>query len=709
MSSLPAQSRTSTRALIAPIVAVLATAIIAIGIAPRYASSEQSGRDSLPGWVFAPLSSLDDTGSPDTIHFGSNIRANQDATAFGQHEPSIAVSRVNTNTVIIASKDYREGDVKHVWIDGSTDGGATWPVQVHMPGIPAQLDTQSDPVVVARDDGRIYVSAIALNSKQTQGGVFVTWTDDNGATWHSPSVAVFSIEVGVDDKDWLAIDNNPCSPYYHRMYMVYAPRGNNVVEQHSTDGGLTWSARQDIGVDGTEYPFPVVAHDGTVYNFMMSNWGPGQTGTVQITKSSDGGQTWSAASNVATAEQPNSPMRTGDTFRFFATIYAAVDLNNGSLYVTWTDSRNFASDGTDVMYTRSTDGGKSWTQPTRLSHDPAGVVRDHIVPVIAVGNDSKVHAFWLDRRLDPHNRFFDSWYSSSTDGGTTWAPDIRVSTSSQDLNVGLPAASGDAAGDYWGLDTSKDTVYVAWNDARSGDQDILVSKGLMSTNAANAPTPGCPATATPLPAATTTPQSLPTQVPVVPTVEIPGSGSRTFPETGKTVSSLFLDYWQKNGDLAQQGYPISGVMGEVSPLDDKPYTVQYFERAVFEYHPENQPPYNILLSQLGTFRYQQKYPNGAPGQMPNTSPGSVLFPETSKRLGGKFLDYWQSHGGLAQQGYPISDEFQEKSDLNGQTYTVQYFERAVFELHPENQPPYDVLLSQLGTFRYKDLYPPPPQ
>jgi hypothetical protein len=57
----------------------------------------------------------------------------------------------------------------------------------------------------------------------------------------------------------------------------------------------------------------------------------------------------------------------------------------------------------------------------------------------------------------------------------------------------------------------------------------------------------------------------------------------------------------------QQGYPISDELTEVSDLDGKPYLVQYFERAVFEYHPENQSPYNVLLSQLGTFRYKQMY------------------------------------------------------------------------------------------------------
>jgi hypothetical protein len=188
-----------------------------------------------------------------------------------------------------------------------------------------------------------------------------------------------------------------------------------------------------------------------------------------------------------------------------------------------------------------------------------------------------------------------------------------------------------------------------------------------------------------------------------PAVQAQGS-TRTFPETGKTIGGTFLQYWDRNGGLAQQGYPISEVIQETSATDGKIYTVQYMERAVFEQHPENQPPYDVLLSLLGVFRYQQKYPQGAPGQVPNTEPNSVDFPQTGKRLGGLFRTYWQSHGGLAQQGYPISDEFDEVSDLDGKTYRVQYFERAVFEYHPENQPPYNVLLSQLGTFRYREKY-----
>jgi hypothetical protein len=182
------------------------------------------------------------------------------------------------------------------------------------------------------------------------------------------------------------------------------------------------------------------------------------------------------------------------------------------------------------------------------------------------------------------------------------------------------------------------------------------------------------------------------------------AGSRTYPETGKTVGGVFLRYWDAHGGLAQQGFPISEEMQEVSETNGKVYTVQYFERAVFEYHPENAAPNNVLLSLLGNFLYKQKYPGGGPRQTANTSPGSVLFKETGKHLGGRFLEYWQKNGGLPQQGYPISEEFTEKSDLDGKEYRVQYFERAVFEMHPEKKPPYDVLLSQLGTFRWRAKY-----
>jgi carboxyl-terminal processing protease len=197
----------------------------------------------------------------------------------------------------------------------------------------------------------------------------------------------------------------------------------------------------------------------------------------------------------------------------------------------------------------------------------------------------------------------------------------------------------------------------------------------------------------------------------------PGSAAqpalcRAFSETGKSVCGRFLSYWQENGGLAQQGFPISEEIRERSETDGKDYTMQYFERAVYEFHPENTAPYDVLLTLLGTTEYGKRYGvAGAPNQRASTQ-NSMRFPQTGKTLGGVFHAYWERNGGLPQQGYPISNEFEEWSVLDGKTYRVQYFERAVFEHHPENAgTPYEVLLSHLGAQRYEDRYvarPPAP-
>ena len=78
-------------------------------------------------------------------------------------------------------------------------------------------------------------------------------------------------------------------------------------------------------------------------------------------------------------------------------------------------------------------------------------------------------------------------------------------------------------------------------------------------------------------------------------------------------------------------------------------------------------------------------------------PAVTYFPATGHTLRGLMRTYWQDHGGLAQFGYPLTDEFSELSATDGRIYTVQYFERNRFELHPENAgSPFTVLVGLLG-------------
>jgi hypothetical protein len=163
-----------------------------------------------------------------------------------------------------------------------------------------------------------------------------------------------------------------------------------------------------------------------------------------------------------------------------------------------------------------------------------------------------------------------------------------------------------------------------------------------------------------------------------------------FQPVGHTLKGPFLRYWQQNGGLAIFGFPISEEFQEVSETDGKTYTVQYFERNRFEYHPEFAgTPNEVLMGLLGVDTTRGRaFPPSAP--FPSDA-DHVYFRETQHSLSGPFLKYWQRYGGLAVFGYPISEELME----NG--YRVQYFERNRFEYHPEYAgTPNEVLLGLLG-------------
>jgi hypothetical protein len=187
----------------------------------------------------------------------------------------------------------------------------------------------------------------------------------------------------------------------------------------------------------------------------------------------------------------------------------------------------------------------------------------------------------------------------------------------------------------------------------------------------------------------------------------------TFPDTGKTVCDPFLTYWQTHGGLAQQGLPLTDAFAEVNPTNGQTYLTQYFERARFEWHKENAPPYDVLLGLLGREQYQAKYPGTAPPPFPGDPFNNPAYPqecatfaETGKTVCSVFLAYWREHGGLAQQGLPLTDVVFEMNPTDGKTYPTQYFERARFELHEENRgTAYLVLLGLLGREQLQAKYP----
>lgn len=194
---------------------------------------------------------------------------------------------------------------------------------------------------------------------------------------------------------------------------------------------------------------------------------------------------------------------------------------------------------------------------------------------------------------------------------------------------------------------------------------------------------------------------------------------RCFSETSQCISGRIREYWEQNGGLPVFGFPTTAQKEE--QVEGKPFQVQWFERNRLELHPENAKPYDVLLGRLGVGRLEQQNRNWTTFAKVTSAPaGCQFFAETGHAVCEPFLSYFKSNGlefdgqpgksyaeSLALFGLPVSEPVVETNSA-GATVTTQWFERARFENHPENQPPYNVLLGLLGNeIRANTVVKPP--
>ena len=175
---------------------------------------------------------------------------------------------------------------------------------------------------------------------------------------------------------------------------------------------------------------------------------------------------------------------------------------------------------------------------------------------------------------------------------------------------------------------------------------------------------------------------------------------RRFDETGQEVCGPFLRAWEARGGLVRFGLPITAEIEEGDPATGKERTVQYFERARFDHVPDRVGTLDeIRLGMVGSAAIADRADESpfAPIAAFADTDERRFFPETGHSLAGGFKQHWSATGGLALYGLPISEEFQEHNPQDGRTYTVQYFERARFEHHPEHAgTPHEIQLGHLG-------------
>ncbi|MFN8516404.1 MAG: hypothetical protein U0232_16290 [Thermomicrobiales bacterium] len=173
---------------------------------------------------------------------------------------------------------------------------------------------------------------------------------------------------------------------------------------------------------------------------------------------------------------------------------------------------------------------------------------------------------------------------------------------------------------------------------------------------------------------------------------------RYFSETKHYVSGRFREFWEGRGGLFVFGLPLTSQFAFTS-TDGKVYQMQFFERAVFELHPENNAPYDVLLTLVGTEIATNR--GGITPAVPNANlPGGGYDTVTGHNVPAAFQTWWNRYGGLQNFGRPLGEAVNEINEADGKVYLTQYFERGRFEYHPENlNTPYEVLLGLLGRER----------
>lgn len=270
--------------------------------------------------------------------------------------------------------------------------------------------------------------------------------------------------------------------------------------------GATGPDKTPYDCDENQFSYPVVGSDGTLYvHFIneqnMSEWTSAGNFNDQILVVRVNPDTFEVSGPYQVEmlydglnNYPISPFNNRQTvcnggWRLNAVGNIAIGPRD-ELYVVFADNRNgsifpyptFVSktDGscpagfntsTDVFITKSTDGGMTWSEPMRISGDPANF--DNWFPWVAVGKNGWVWVVYYDRRVSGNNTLTDAWVALSRDGGTTWK-EYRASEVSSDFfraYFGGPSFIGD----YNGIAVAGNKAYPFWTDARvRGDSDVFL-------------------------------------------------------------------------------------------------------------------------------------------------------------------------------------------------------------------------------------------
>jgi hypothetical protein len=400
------------------------------------------------------------------------------------NECSISVDPTNGSKMTIAWRQFNSvtSNFRQAGWGYTSDGGMHWT----FPGVLQNNIFRSDPVTNSNELGQFFYLSLQSDIN-TSFFCDDLWRSTNGGqTWveQSPDRG-----AGGGDKQWFTIDktNGPGHGFQYQSDDGINCSGGGVQFQRSTNGGVTWQnpitiphapvyGTLDVDTNGNLF---IGGEGSTFFCVRSSNAQIGsQTPTFDRSTSVNmGGFIGSGGINPAGLD---------------GMVFLAVDRSgtatNNNIYMLASVVPSGRST-TDVMFVRSTDGGLTFSTPRKINDDPVNPSKWHWFGTLSVAPNGRIDSVWYDTRNAANNTDSQLFYSWSTDGGVTWAPNVAVSNSFNPFE-GYPNQS--KIGDYITVVSDNTGANVAYSatfnfNTSSGqhEEDVYYVRVAPSTSGLN--------------------------------------------------------------------------------------------------------------------------------------------------------------------------------------------------------------------------------
>jgi hypothetical protein len=332
------------------------------------------------------------------------------------NEPSIAVDPTNSLRMAIGWRQFDDinNNFRQAGYAYTNDGGESWifPTVIE-PGV-----FRSDPVLDFTSGGKFYYNSLTNVTGDFACDVYTSYTEND---WGEKTYAYGG------DKQWMVVDRTEGSSNgnIYASWKDYLSACPPAEFTRSTDDGQSYDACAVIP-NGIQRGTMSVGPDGTVYVFGQDN--NGFRIAISENAKNDGSIIdWITPSvNLGGAiGLYDGPNPSGMLAQAWVATDHSYSATHGNVYALCSVFPSNSSDPLDVMFSRSVDGGLSWSAPTRINDDETG--NWQWFGTMSVAPNGRIDVAWLDTRLDPGGVGSALYYCYSEDGGLSWSPNTQMS------------------------------------------------------------------------------------------------------------------------------------------------------------------------------------------------------------------------------------------------------------------------------------------